>query len=113
VKNATKQSAHAPFCVPERVKNIQMVRVVLKYSGGWPENKLSHHVLVGRKVSLSELVNRGPRVHQQSCSDEAPYDAGRAEFPGSGLKSWRRLFDPLNGPNLGRDASRSPNRNES
>lgn len=33
VKNATKQSKHAPFCVPESVKNIQMVRVVLKYSG--------------------------------------------------------------------------------
>ena len=31
VKNATKQSTHAPFCVPERVENIQMVRVVLKY----------------------------------------------------------------------------------
>ena len=31
VKNATKQSTHAPFCVPESIKNTQMVRVVLKY----------------------------------------------------------------------------------
>jgi hypothetical protein len=31
VKNATKRSTHAPFCVPESVKNAQMVRVVLKY----------------------------------------------------------------------------------
>lgn len=31
VKNATKRSTHAPFCVPEGVKRIQMVRLVLKY----------------------------------------------------------------------------------
>jgi hypothetical protein len=31
VKNATKQSTHAPFCPPQGVKEIQMVRVVLKY----------------------------------------------------------------------------------
>ena len=31
VENATKQSTHAPFCVPESVEDIQMVRVVLKY----------------------------------------------------------------------------------
>jgi hypothetical protein len=31
VKNATKQSTHAPFCVPESAKHIQAVRVVLKY----------------------------------------------------------------------------------
>ena len=31
VKNATKRSTHAPFCVPESVKNIQIVRVVLRY----------------------------------------------------------------------------------
>lgn len=31
VKNATKQSTHAPFCLPESVKEIQMARVVLKY----------------------------------------------------------------------------------
>jgi Rap1a immunity proteins len=31
VKNATKQSTHAPFCVPESVKDIQIVRVVLRY----------------------------------------------------------------------------------
>lgn len=31
VKNATKQSTHAPFCLPESVKQIEMVRVVLKY----------------------------------------------------------------------------------
>ncbi len=31
VENATKQSAHAPFCVPASVENIQIVRVVLKY----------------------------------------------------------------------------------
>jgi hypothetical protein len=31
VENATKQSTHAPFCVPASVENIQIVRVVLKY----------------------------------------------------------------------------------
>jgi hypothetical protein len=31
VKNATKQRTHAPFCVPESVKNTRMVQVVLKY----------------------------------------------------------------------------------
>jgi hypothetical protein len=31
VKNATKQRTHAPFCLPESVKQIEMVRVVLKY----------------------------------------------------------------------------------
>lgn len=31
VMNATKQSTHGPFCLPEGVKEIQMVRVVLKY----------------------------------------------------------------------------------
>ena len=31
VENATKQTTHAAFCVPESVENIQMVRVVLKY----------------------------------------------------------------------------------
>ena len=31
VENATKQSSHAPFCVPASVENIQIVRVVLKY----------------------------------------------------------------------------------
>ena len=31
VKNATRRGTHAPFCVPESVENIQMVRVVLKY----------------------------------------------------------------------------------
>lgn len=31
VKNATKQSTHAPFCLPESAKHIQAVRVVLKY----------------------------------------------------------------------------------
>jgi hypothetical protein len=31
VKNATKQSTHAPFCLPESVKQIEMVRIVLKY----------------------------------------------------------------------------------
>lgn len=31
VKNATKRNTHAPFCVPDGVENIQVVRVVLKY----------------------------------------------------------------------------------
>jgi hypothetical protein len=31
VENATKQSTHAPFCVPASVEPIQIVRVVLKY----------------------------------------------------------------------------------
>jgi len=31
VKNATKRNTHAPFCVPESVKDIQIVRIVLKY----------------------------------------------------------------------------------
>ncbi len=31
VENATKQTTHAPFCVPASVENLQIVRVVLKY----------------------------------------------------------------------------------
>ena len=51
VKGATKQSTPAPFCVPEGVEHIQLVRVVLKYT-----YSSTHHRCFEQSISLPQQV---------------------------------------------------------